>query len=413
MHDFAEALLREIASIGRDPDGGVTRLGLSPEDRKVRELFCRAMLDCGLEVRKDAFGNMFGRLAGTDNTLPAVATGSHLDTVPHGGRYDGVLGCVSGLAALREIRNRGGCRHPLELIVFQLEESARFACSTMGSKLLAGTVPPEALADKRDLFGRRLPEVMAEAGLCFDSLDSVRLPAGFYKAFIELHMDQGPTLDEADLPLGVITHITGLRRARVVFTGMASHAGGTRMASRHDALVAASEAVLALNRIASSYDGKYSMVGTTGSIAVQPGAINIVPGRAEMQCELRSIDDTTLRAAWQAYNSALEDIAARYGTPVQLTLTESTAPVLMDGDLQDTLRTVCRRCDIPYMDMTSGAGHDCMNMAILVPSCMLFVRGRNGLSHHPDEFVDSRDIAAGCHVLYETLRELAGCSERL
>ena len=403
MHIFAEELLREIASIGCDPGGGVTRLGFSPEDRKVRQLFRRMMLDCGLEVREDAFGNLFGRVAGKNNDLPAVATGSHLDTVPNGGNYDGVLGCVSGLAALREIRKLGGCRHPLELIAFQIEESSRFACSTMGSKLLAGSVGPDSLADRRDLYGASLPEVMAEAGLSFGDLRSVRLASGTYRAFVELHMDQGPTLEEAGLPLGVITHIVGVRRARVYFSGLASHAGGTRMASRRDALVAASEAVLALNEIASSYRGKYSMVGTTGRLKVQPGAINVVPGSVEMQCELRGTDAGILNTAWNAYNSSLSDIAAKSGTPVRVALTESTQPVTMDDGLQDTLRRVCKKCGVPYMDMASGAGHDCMNMAALAPSGMLFVRNRDGLSHHPNEFVRSSDIESGCRILCETL----------
>lgn len=403
MHTFVEDLLRDIAAVGREPDGGVTRLGFSPEDREVRQLFRRTMLDCGLEVREDAFGNMFGRLEGLDNDLPAVATGSHLDTVPNGGNYDGVLGCAAGMAALREIRKQGGCRHPLELIVFQIEESTRFACSTMGSKLLAGAVDPDALAGLRDLHGASLPEVMAEAGLSFDGLRSVRLAPGAYRAFVELHMDQGPTLEEAALPLGVITSIVGVRRARVGFSGVASHAGGTRMASRRDALVAASEAVLALNTIASSYGGTHNMVGTTGQIKVLPGAINVVPGNAELYCELRATDADALNTAWNTYHVVLDDIATKRGTPVRVTPTESTWPVPMDEGVRDTLRRACEKCGVPCMDMASGAGHDCMNMAALAPSGMLFVRGRDGLSHHPDELVRSPDIESGCRVLYETL----------
>lgn len=408
MYAFTENLLREIAAVGRDPRGGVTRLGFSPEDRDVRRFFCRKMEECGLKVREDAFGNIFGRLAGAEDCLPAVATGSHLDTVPNGGNYDGILGCVSGLAALREIKKHGGCRHPLELVIFQIEESARFACSTMGSKLLTGAVEPQALAGLRDIYGRTLPDVMAEAGLTFERLDSVRLPSGAYRAFIELHMDQGPTLEEAGVPLGVISHIVGVRRARVAFTGVASHGGGTRMSSRRDALVAASEAVLALHDIASSYNGQFAMVGTTGFVKVSPGAINVVPGYAEMQCELRSTDKDALNAAWSAYAEALQTIAARRGTSVELTLTESTSPVPMDAEVQETLRNACRKHGHPYLDMASGAGHDCMNMAAATASGMLFVRSRRGLSHHPDEFVGPADIRAGCDALHSALVALAG-----
>lgn len=408
MIDLVKSLLRDVASFGRDPNGGWTRLGFSAEDRAARAWFADKMRECGLVVRQDAFGNLFGRLPGHDDALPAVATGSHLDTVPNGGNYDGILGCLSGLAALRDIGRSGGCRHPLELILFQIEESTRFGCSTLGSKMLCGLADAGLPSTLKDRDGKLLSEVMSEAGLDGDMerLSDTRCREGAYKAFVELHMDQGPTLEDAGLPLGVITHIVGVRRARIQFQGRGLHAGGTPMQGRRDACVAASEAVIALSDIAGSFEGRYGMVGTTGAVKVMPGAINVIPATAVLQCEMRSADDDDLKAGWQAFTEALHAIAARRGTPVEILLTESCAPVPMDSGLQTILRQTCARLNARSMDMQSGAGHDCMNMARVMPSAMLFVRSVDGISHQPEECVREEDMALACATLRDTLKTL-------
>lgn len=411
MHEFIQTVLHEIADIGATPEGGATRLAFSPEDQEARRLFARHMHESGLAVRTDTFGNLFGRLEGASPSAPVVATGSHLDTVPDGGNYDGVLGCVTGLAVLRELasrQHRGAPRlnHPIECIAFQNEESTRFASSTLGSRLLCGSEPAKLLK-LTDAWGNTLADVLTSAGLDPVRAGEAALPPGYCKAFIELHMDQGPTLEDAAVPLGIITHIVGVRRARVIFSGSASHAGGTPMQGRRDALVSAAEAVLTMQRIAASHEGRHSMVGTVGQLTVTPGAINVIPGHVELCCELRATDAHTLKTAWRDFVAALEVTADVRRTPMQLYLTESSSPVPMTEQIRRTLNDACNDLKIHRMDMASGAGHDCMNMAAVSNAGMLFVRSRNGLSHHPDEFVRPNDVLAGYQTLFATLCMLA------
>ncbi len=407
MNEFIASLLEEISRIGRTPSGGSNRLGFSPDDQRVRRLFADRMRECGLEVSADAFGNLTGRLPGLNPDAPAVATGSHLDTVPNGGHYDGVLGCVAGLAALRELAKRPPLPHPVEVIAFQIEESTRFSNSTMGSKILTGRADFEALRKAKDFMGHSLPELLAQVGLDFDKLPTAVRKPGAYKAFIELHIDQGPTLENAGVPLGVVTHIVGAIRARVTFSGAAMHAGATPMTGRRDALLAGAEAALALNSIAVRYAGRHSMVGTTGNLRVSPGAINVIPGEVELACELRGTDLATLREGWKEFETALAGIAATRGTPVTIDITENGVPLPMHPDIQQCLRQHCRERGIPFIDMASGAGHDALNMAHVTPTGMLFVRVRDGLSHHPGEYASPEDIAAGSAVLLDSLADLA------
>lgn len=410
MLSFIQGLVQEIASIGATPAGGASRLSFSAEDQQVRALFARKMQASGLAVRQDAFGNLFGRLAGADPLAPVVATGSHLDTVPDGGNYDGVLGCVTGLAVLRELAARQAkgeakLRHPLECIAFQSEESTRFASSTLGSKVMCGHESAELLR-LTDAEGWTLAKHLQAVGLDSTKLAEACLPAGYFKAFIELHMDQGPSLEDANLALGIITHIVGVRRAKIYFTGFASHAGGTPMLGRKDALLAAAETVLAMNELACSYAGQYSLVGTVGQLQVSPGAINVVPGLTELYCELRATDSTILEAVWAEFQAKVQQIAEHRQTPVQIKLTETSEPVPMAEVVQTALQSACACKQIPYLSMASGAGHDCMNMPAITQAGMLFVRSQAGLSHHPGEFVRPADIAAAYQVLLDTLSAL-------
>lgn len=403
-----ERLLEGIGAIGCGPNGW-TRIGFSEDDQRARRWFAGQMEKAGLNVRTDAFGNLFGRLEGLNPALPVVATGSHLDTVPCGGNYDGVLGCASGLVALADIAAGPRPSHSLELIIFQSEESSRFACSTLGSKILTGCENLESLRNLTDREGITLPAAMAGSGLGFDDseLKKCRLDPAAYKAFIELHMDQGPALEDMDLPLGIVTGIVGVRRAVIRFKGIALHAGATPMSLRHDALLSASAAVLALDEICRGYKGEAATVGTTGSMTVEPGAINIIPSEVIMHCEMRSGSGQILKTAWQTYEEELEKIAARNGTPLTITVTESSAPVIMSEDICALIARECDKNDIRYTEMYSGAGHDCMNMARIIPSAMIFVRGKDGISHNKAEFVRQKDAAAGCRILRDTLWTLA------
>ncbi len=413
MLTFLNTLFANIAAIGAGPEGGSSRIAFSPEDQQVRALFAQNMVESGLTVRVDAFGNLFGRLEGTDPSAPVVATGSHLDTVPQGGSYDGVLGCVTGLAVLRHIamQQKQGLMQPLthslECIAFQSEESSRFSTSTLGSKFLSGIGKAAILGRLTDAQGNTLEDVLHSINLSISHVEEALLPPNYCKAFIELHNDQGPELEDAQIPLGIVSHIVGIRRASLTFEGFASHAGGTPMALRRDALVAAAETVLALNTIANSYEGKYSMVGTVGNVSVEPGAINVVPGKTSLLCELRATDAAMLDTAWADFCARVNEIATQYACPATLVMKESSKPVPMSAHIQKMLTDNSAALGYAAMPMASGGGHDSMNMATITDVGMLFVRSRDGLSHHPDEFVTTSDIAAGFHVLRETLIALA------
>lgn len=407
MSCFIEELLAGIAAFGKGP-GGWNRLGFSTPDREAKLWFASRMREAGLVTRTDAFGNIFGRLKGKEDNLPAVATGSHMDTVPDGGNYDGVLGCVAGLAALLDIKNAGGARYPLELVVFQIEESTRFACSTLGSKILCGKVGPDEMENLIDRNGISLPQAMIAAGLAYDAgkVRECALEPGSWSAFIELHMDQGPVLEEASRPIGIVSGIVGVHRARVYFEGSALHAGATPMKGRRDALLSASMAIQELNRIAFQYDGHMGMVATAGNLKVEPGAINVIPSRTMLHCEMRCGDEYALEKAWREFEDALECIASKNGTPVKIVNTECSKPVIMDSGIQNLLRNLCERRNAGYMEMFSGAGHDCMNIARFVPSGMIFVRNRGGVSHHPEEYVRPEDAMLASEILRDALLAL-------
>lgn len=407
MTDFLQKLLRGVAAFGHTKDGW-NRLGFSHADCEARIWFAEMMREAGLLVRVDAFGNMFGRLEGLDPSLPAIATGSHLDTVPNGGNYDGVLGCAAGLAAIHELDREGGLRHPLELVIFQIEESARFACSTMGSKILCGLARMDDLETLVDRQGISLAQAMADAGLDFNParISECALPSDAYKAFIELHMDQGPFLENAGIPLGVVTSIVGVRRARIYFMGKALHAGATPMQGRKNALLPAARAVLELDRIARGYAGKAGMVATAGNILVEPGAINVIPETAMIHCEMRAGEPGMLKEAWTNFENFVMRMATEYEVKGEIALTESSEPIPMNENIQELLRATCGENDVSWAEMVSGAGHDCMNMAYRIPSGMLFVRSVGGISHHPSECVRDDDAYLACKILKDALRAL-------
>ena len=398
--------LQRISAIGRTPAGGAHRLGFSPEDREARALFRELLDEAGLAVRVDAFGNIIARLEGADPAAPAVASGSHLDTVPDGGHYDGVAGCVLALGALKRLQRRGPLTRSLEAIVFEIEESSRFSLSTMGSRVMAGKADPAAMRELRDALGVPLPKVMAAAGFDFEKIPEAARRPGELRAFIEVHIDQGSTLEELDVPLGIVSTIAAAVRFTATVTGRASHAGSTRMNRRRDALMGACDLVRAVRDIADRRpDGE--MVGNVGRISVRPGAINVVPGEVELTGELRGTDKAVLEQAFEDLLAAGEGIGRTHGTPVTFRVSERGVPVPMNRELRDLLGDVTDELGIPCATLPSGAGHDSQNMASFAPTAMLFVRSRDGLSHHPLEYASPEDLEKALDVLTETLYRLA------
>ncbi len=397
--------LEGVARFGKG-GRGFSRLVFSEPEWAACEYVGGLMREAGLAVRTDAFGNFIGRLEGATPGAPAVATGSHLDTVPEGGNFDGVVGVVAGLAAVRELRARGRLGHPLEFIVFRGEESSRFGVATMGSKVVAGAADLAAWRGVKDLGGATLAQTLAGHGLDLERLpEAARRPQEF-KAFVETHIEQGPVLEEAGVPIGVVEAIAAPIRLKLTVEGTAAHSGTTPMGKRHDALVSASRIVLAVEEEARQRADR-RIVGTVGVMRVHPGAMNVVPGRVEMWVDIRGIDEANLAETAEAVRAAARRVAEGEGTRVQAEVLSTERPVSMDSGIIQTIEGACRRLKIPYRRMPSGAGHDAMNMAKLAPAGMIFIPCRRGISHNPDESARPEDILRGAEVLTETLAALA------
>lgn len=399
-------VLKTISNIGKTESGGSNRLGFTPEDMRARQYFISLIEETGLAYRIDGFGNIFARLEGSDKDAPAVATGSHIDTVPNGGHYDGVLGSVASLAAIKRLKEDGvKLKHSLELIIFQLEESSRFGHATMGSKVIAGR-DISAWKTAKDKDGFSVADALKSAGLDFDKLNDSIKDSKEYKAFVEMHIDQSTDLELAGKPIGVVEAIAAPIRAKVTINGEAAHSGASKMKNRKDALVSAAELILAVRNFGLAYSEK-KIVTTVGNVKVYPGAMNVVPGKSELFIDLRGINKDVMNEVYSLIKDESSKIAMRHGTPVEIELLGSETPVRMDRNLFLEIKNVCKDLAISCENVISGAGHDAMNMASLTPTCMIFVRSRKGVSHQPAEFVEPEDIEQGFEVLTETLRRLA------
>jgi N-carbamoyl-L-amino-acid hydrolase len=394
-----------IARFGKG-ERGFSRLVFGEAEWGAVEYVTGLMREAGLAVRTDAFGNVIGRLEGREPGAPVVATGSHVDTVPEGGNFDGVVGVIAGLGALMRLKARGLLRRPVEVMVFRGEESARFSIHTMGSKVMAGIASLEAWRKLQDHGGATLAQALATRGLDLERIpEAVRRPEEF-KAFVEMHIEQGPVLEEAGIPIGVVEAIAGPVRLKISVEGTASHSGTTPMGKRRDALVSAAQVVLAVQDEAAKR-AERRIVGTVGVMKVHPGAINVVPGRVEMWVDIRGIDSEDIAATARAVREAAARIADREGTRIQLETLSTDTPVPMDSDVIRTIEAACRLTGVAYRRMPSGAGHDAMNMAKLAPAGMIFIPCRRGVSHNPDEYAAPEDILTGIDVLTETLAALA------
>jgi N-carbamoyl-L-amino-acid hydrolase len=400
------ATLDGIARFGKG-ERGFSRLVFGEAEWGAVEYETGLMREADLAVRTDAFGNVIGRLEGHEPGASVVATGSHVDTVPEGGNFDGVVGVIAGLGALMRLKARGLPRRPVEVMVFRGEESARFSVHTMGSKVMAGIASVEAWRKLQDHGGTTLAHALATRGLDLERIpEAARRPEEF-KAFVEMHIEQGPVLEEAGIPIGVVEAIAGPVRLKISVEGAASHSGTTPMGKRRDALVSAAQVVLAVQNEAAKR-AERRIVGTVGVIKVHPGAMNVVPGRVEMWVDIRGIDAEDVAATARAVREAAARIADREGTRIQPETLSTDAPVPMDPDVIQTIEAACRRVGVAYRRMPSGAGHDAMNMAKLAPAGMIFIPCRRGVSHNPDEYAAPEDILAGIDVLTETLATLAG-----
>ncbi len=398
--DRFAALWRSLLPIGRDGrDGGYLRYSWSEPELACREWFVEEALDRDLEVEIDGNGNLWAWWGSPDDSPDgAIITGSHLDSVPHGGAYDGPLGVVSALLAMDVLRERGiRPGRPLAVVVFTEEEGARFGLPCLGSRLLTGAVDPDQARRLRDRDGMTLAEAMAQAGLDPDRLgpDPDRLSR--VAAFVELHVEQGRALDELGRSIGVASAIWPHGRYRLDFAGQGNHAGTTRMADRHDPMLTLAYTVLAANREA-RLQGAHA---TVGKVDVEPNATNAIPSRATAWLDARAADEATLGGLVEVIRKRAEERAGRDGTTFALKVESTTAEVSFENSVS---RVAAEELNAPILP--TGAGHDAGVLAGHVDTAMLFVRNPTGISHAPQEHASDVDCAAGVNALADVLARL-------
>jgi len=391
------SVLAELGEIGKTPEGGVGRVAFSDADLEGRAFFRKRMEEAGLAVRIDAAGNIVGRREGSVKGIPPIVIGSHLDSVPNGGRYDGALGAAAGLECAAALQEAGAfLRHPLEIIIFTDEEGG-----LIGSRALVGELEAEALGI-RTQAGISVREGIVAAGGDPSRLGEAARGKGDVAAYLEIHIEQGGVLDGRKVPIGVVEGIVGIARWEVAVDGVANHAGTTPMDRRRDALLAAARLIDAVNRTVTERPGR--QVGTVGRIRVEPGAVNVIPGRAEMSLELRDLDADKIRGLFDRIGEEAGKIAAATGTKIGFTaIEERTRPALTDERIRAVIEEAAAGLGLASLRLPSGAGHDAQSIARIAPIGMIFIPSAGGISHSPLEFSRPEDIRDGASVLFETL----------
>jgi N-carbamoyl-L-amino-acid hydrolase len=405
LHD-----LNGISRIGLGDRGAVTRLVFSVKELRARQLLIHLMNQAGLKVHVDRIGNIFGRLNGANPQAPAVLAGSHLDTVVQGGKFDGPVGVIGALEAVRTLKeNKVPLICPLEVVCFVGEESSRFGFSTLGSSLIAGEVKSEDLANAVDAHGTRLEDVLASMGIYRHNLASLKRDSSTLKAYLELHIEQGPILEAKNKKIGLVTSIAAPTRFKVIFTGQADHSGTTPMEMRKDALVAAAKLITYIEEAALEFSPMEQgrVVGTVGALKIEPGVINAIPGKAELSVDIRSISASSKERVAGGVMDRAQQIARARGLSVDILPIRNELPVDLDKSLLLLIQESCEKKNIPYEIMPSGAGHDAMQMAKITRAGMIFVPSRSGISHSPSEWTDPEEICLGTQLLTETMLRIA------
>ncbi len=404
-----ERLLSEIDTLASFSDvesPAVTRIVFTPTDLKARAWMKARCEEAGLTVRQDAVGNTFARWDGSDQAVPVVGTGSHIDAIPNAGKYDGVVGVLGGLEAIRALRQSGfRPKHSIELLIFTAEEPTRFGIGCLGSRLLSGALSVDEARKLKDKDGATLDRVRREAG--FESeLEHVKLPSGYYGAFVELHIEQGPVLERQQIPLGIVTKIAAPASLRVLIEGSGGHAGSVLMTDRRDALCAAAELILAIENAART-SGAIDTVATVGICEVFPGAVNSIPNRVLLNADIRDTDLQRRDNVLRTIEATCHTISEKRQISINSELLNADAPADCAPAIIEELSESCRKDELSFLPMVSRAYHDSLFMARIAPVAMLFIPCREGYSHRPDEYAAPEDIVRGTLVLAETLAALS------
>jgi ureidoglycolate amidohydrolase len=398
--------LEHLATFSEVPAPAVTRILYSEQDMQGRAYLKQLCKDAGLSVREDALGNTFIRWQGSEPDLPAVSTGSHIDAIPNAGMYDGTVGVLGGLEAILALQAAGfKPKRSLELILFTAEEPTRFGVGCLGSRAMAGSYTPETLLLLKDKDGKNPDEARKEAGFT-GKLEDVKLLQGHYHAFVELHIEQGPLLEQKQLPIGVVTAIAAPSTLTIGLEGYGGHAGALLMPDRRDALTAASEIVLAVEEAALS-SGSIDSVATVGILDVQPRAVNSVPSKVFMTVDARDIDLARRDRMIEHIKKAVETISGERKITAKVETLNADPPASCDEDVISAIEEAAKNLNLQTLPLVSRAYHDTLFMARLCPVSMIFIPCKNGWSHRPDEYSSPEDIANGVNVLAHTLMRLS------
>jgi len=395
--------IHETAKFGGTPKGGVRRLTLGPEDGQVRDWFRIACEAAGCEVRVDALGTMFALRPGRDMSKPPIGIGSHLDTQPTGGKYDGILGTLAALEVVRAMNDAGiETEIPICVCNWTNEEGSRYAPAMMASAAYAGEYTTDDILGRKDADGITVAEALDAIG--YRGADAVGHQK--FSAFVELHIEQGPLLEAENKTIGVVDRGQGIIWYNGTISGFASHAGTTPMPLRRDALAAFSEIVLAVEKLARDH-GPHA-VGTIGEVTIENPSRNVIPGDLAFSAEFRSPDSATLDALHSGLQSAVAEIATRRKVAIDVEKIWRKEPTVFDKKLVDAVESATRELGYANRRITSGAGHDACNLASVVPAAMIFVPCKDGISHNELEDATQADCTAGANVLLHTVLALAG-----
>ena len=403
-----ERLAKDFEAMARltDVGDGINRLAFTDADWAGRQYIVDRMIDAGLTVEADGFGNVIGYKAGKNPDLPVVMVGSHTDSVPNGGNYDGVVGVLSAIEAVRSMtEDNVEHDHTIAVVDFMCEESSRFGAATLGSKAMRGELTLDDLHRLVDKKGISIYEALQSRNLNPDGIETMEYTRPV-KAFIEIHIEQGKVLEHEQKKIGIVTGIAAPERFYVTIRGNADHSGATPMKLRHDALCGASKIILGIEEIASMQE-KPPVVGTVGVIEVIPGAMNVIPGAVKLGVDIRSISKVARDSVVTLIKEFIDVICEKRGLSYTIEPIAQDHPVTMHPAMIREIEGAVKAVDVEYMTMPSGAGHDAMHWANVVPTGMIFIPCREGISHNPAEFADMADSITGAKVLDTVLRKLS------
>ncbi len=397
-----EARIVALAAFGANPEGGVSRVAFSDYDVEGREWLKTEMEALGLEVRVDTAGNVIGRRSGSEDDLPPILFGSHIDSVPRGGNYDGQVGVVGALEVINLLNEHDiTTRHPLEVVSFTDEEGG-----LTGSRAMIGKLTDAAM-DTMSHSGLTVREGIRKVGGDPDRIADAARKRGDLRAYIELHIEQGAYLYEDDIDIGVVEGIVGIRWWDITVNGMANHAGTTPMNRRKDAMVSAAELTLAVNTVANELEGR--QVATVGRMQAFPGAPNVIPGEVRMSLEIRDLDADKIQKTFDLIEAEADQIGSARETPITFSeIDVASPPAPTDLGMRDVIADVAGNLGFTHMRMPSGAGHDAQDLALIAPTGMIFVPSVGGISHSPEEFTSAEDMTNGASVLFHTVLAVDG-----